>query len=181
MQVNRRNWCLSVAAWPHVVAALQHAHSLGAAHDAEFQALDPEAAREIDALICQIIPSTDGPGAREAGVIYFIDRALATFASDDLPHYRAGLSEIQQKRKQLFPESKSVASLKGDQQIEVIRSIEHSDFFDLLRTHAVFGFLGNPSYGGNRNKIGWAQIGFDAHISYQHPFGYYDAQHPGDK
>ncbi|PYT19675.1 MAG: hypothetical protein DMG57_44565 [Acidobacteria bacterium] len=33
----------------------------------------------IAAIANQIIPSNDGPGAREAGVIYFIDRALSTF------------------------------------------------------------------------------------------------------
>ncbi len=50
------------------------------------------------------------------------------------------------------------------------------DFFELLRTHTLYGFLGNPSYGGNRDRVGWKLIGFDNHMAYQPPFGYYDAQ-----
>jgi gluconate 2-dehydrogenase gamma chain len=173
--------CVSMALWPQVFAALQHAHSAGAAVNAEFQVLDANTAREIDALACQIIPSTDGPGAREAGVIHFIDRALATFASDDLPTYRAGMADVQKKRKEMFPASGSIASLESDQQMALMGAIEHTEFFELLRTHTVFGFLGNPSYGGNRDKVGWTQIGFDYRMSYEHPFGYYDTQPTGDK
>ena len=42
----------------------------------------------------QIVPSDDTPGAREAGVIYFIDRALATFLArlaTDADHRRCRL------------------------------------------------------------------------------------------
>ena len=67
-------------------------------------------AREIEALAAQIIPSTDGPGAHEAGVVYFIDRALKSFAADTLDQYRAGMAELQRKRKELFPASTSIAS-----------------------------------------------------------------------
>ncbi len=178
MEMTRRNWCLTLAAAPQVAAALQYAHTMAAAPGAQFQFLDPEAAREIDSVVCQIIPSTDGPGAREAGVIYFIDRALATFASDDREAYRSGMSDLQHKRKELFPGSASFASLDNEQQIALLRIIENSAFFELLRTHTVFGFLGNPSYGGNRGEVGWRQIGFDMRMSYEHPFGFYDAQAP---
>jgi gluconate 2-dehydrogenase gamma chain len=40
----------------------------------------------------------------------------------------------------------------------------------------MYGFLGNPSYGGNRDRIGWKLIGFEDRMAYQPPFGYYDAQ-----
>ena len=133
-------------------------------------------AREIEALAAQIIPSTDGPGAHEAGVVYFIDRALKTFAADTLDQYRAGMAELQRKRKELFPASTSIASLTDEQQKNLMRSIETTDFFDLLRTHTVLGFLGNPSYGGNRGKVGWKQISFEGQPAYLPPFGYYDAQ-----
>ena len=42
----------------------------------------------------QILPSDEGPGAREAGVVYFIDRALATFDSDKREAYRKGMAEF---------------------------------------------------------------------------------------
>ncbi|MEP7345008.1 MAG: gluconate 2-dehydrogenase subunit 3 family protein, partial [Gemmatimonadaceae bacterium] len=40
-----------------------------------FRAAD---AREIEAIAQRIIPSDDGPGAKEAGALYFIDGGLAT-------------------------------------------------------------------------------------------------------
>lgn len=90
-----------------------------------------------------------------------------------------GIAEIQQKRKEMFPSSASIAALTGDQQIQLIHAIEHTGFFELLRTHTMYGFLGNPSYGGNRDEAGWKLIGFENRGAYQSPFGYYDA-HPDE-
>lgn len=137
-------------------------------------------AAEIDAITSQIIPSSDGPGAHEAGVIYFIDRALSTFDADLRESYHQGMAAVQQKRKEMFPSSAGIATLTSEQQVQLIRAIETgsatSDFFELLRTHTLYGFLGNPSYGGNRDRVGWKLIGFENHMAYQPPFGYYDAQ-----
>jgi hypothetical protein len=36
--------------------------------------------------------------------------------------------------------------------------------------------VGSPIYGGNRGKVGWAHIGFDDRMSFEPPFGYYDAE-----
>jgi gluconate 2-dehydrogenase gamma chain len=85
------------------------------------------------------------------------------------------MASVQQKRKELFPGSASVAALKSEQQIQLIHAIEKTDFFELLRTHTLYGFLGNPSYGGNRDKVGWKLIGFEDRGAFQPPFGYYDA------
>jgi len=184
MNSTRRHWfstCLAMAAWADVLSAQQHAHTTAGSATPHFETLDPAAAAEIEAIAAHIIPSTDGPGSREAGVIYFIDRALSTFDADQREAYRTGMAQLQQKRKELFPNSTSIASLTNQQQIALIRAIETSDFFELLRTHTVLGFLGNPSYGGNRGGIGWKQIGFDDQVAYQPPFGYYDAQINGEK
>jgi gluconate 2-dehydrogenase gamma chain len=170
-----------MAAWPDVLSALQHAQLAAGSPTPHFETLDAGTAEEIGALAAQIIPSTGGPGAREAGVIYFIDRALSTFAADDRETYRTGMAELQQKRREIFPDSTTIASLTAEQQIALIRTIEASKFFELLRTHTVLGFLGNPSYGGNRGKAGWNQIGFEDRMAYQPPFGYYDAPADGEK
>src|SRR5574342_163674 len=42
----------------------------------------PEQAAEVEAMAAQIIPTDSTPGAREARVINFIDRALVTFEGD---------------------------------------------------------------------------------------------------
>ncbi len=165
-----------MATWPEVLAALEHAHSEAGPTSTRLETLDAGMAAEIEAIAAQIVPSTGGPGAREAGVIYFIDRALSTFAADSVEAYRAGMAQAQEQRKRLFQESTTIASLTGQQQMALVQAIETSSFFELLRTHTVLGFLGNPSYGGNRDKVGWQQIGFEDRMAYQSPFGYYDAE-----
>jgi len=165
-----------MAAWPEILAAQQHAHIAAGLPTTHLETLDADTAAEIEAIAAQVIPSIGGPGAREAGVIFFIDRALSTFALDDREAYRIGMAELHQKRKELFPQSTTIASLTGPQQIALIRTIETSSFFELLRTHTVLGFLADPGYGGNRGKAGWHQIGFEDRMAYQPPFGYYDAE-----
>jgi gluconate 2-dehydrogenase gamma chain len=184
MKLTRRDWlgaCLAMSSWPEVASALEHAHTSAASPNPKFETLDPETAREIEALAAQIIPSSDSPGAREAGVIYFIDRALSTFAADQREPYRAGMAQVQAKRRELFPDSSTIASLTSEQQMALMRAIEKSDFFELLRTHTVLGFLGDPSYGGNKNEIGWKQIGFENRGAFLPPFGFYDEQPDGEK
>jgi len=178
MQSTRRLWmsqCVGIAAWADIAAAQQHAHeAVQSSTPPPFQAFDTATAAEIDALMSQIIPSIDGPGAHEAGVLYFIDRALSTFDADLRPAYRAGMAQVQQKRQELFPGSTSIAALTSEQQISLIHAIESTDFFELLRTHTLYGFLGNSEYGGNRDHIGWKLIAFEDRMHYQPPFGYYD-------
>jgi gluconate 2-dehydrogenase gamma chain len=185
MQSTRRLWlsqCAGIAALAEVAAAQQHAHDAArSSNPPPFQMLDPAMAAEIDAITSQIVPSTDGPGAHEAGVVYFIDRALSTFDADLRPSYRAGMASVQQKRKEMFPGSASIVGLTSEQQIQLIHSIESTEFFELLRTHTLYGFLGNPSYGGNRDGVGWKLIGFEDRMAYQPPFGYYDAPGNADK
>lgn len=152
------------------------ATAVTASAQGKFEVLDPATAAEIEALTSQVIPSDDGPGAREAGVIYFIDRALATFDSDKREAYRTGMRDVQQSRLKLFPQSTSIAALSPTQQIELVHSIEKTEFFDLLRTHTAWGFLAAPQYGGNRNQAGWTHIGFEHQMHFEPPFGYYDAQ-----
>jgi len=184
MQSTRRLWlsqCIGIAALAEVAAAQQHAHdAVQSSPPPAFQTLDPATAAEIDAITSQIIPSTDGPGAHEAGVIYFIDRALSAFDADLREAYRTGMPEVQKKRKAMFPDSASIAALTSEYQVQLIHAIEHTDFFELLRTHTLYGFLGNPNYGGNRDHIGWKLIGFEDRMAFQYPFGYYDAQANGD-
>jgi gluconate 2-dehydrogenase gamma chain len=185
MQSTRRLWlsqCVGIAALADIAAAQQHAHQAAQSGVPQpFQALDFAMAAEIDAITSQIVPSGDGPGAHEAGVVYFIDRALATFDGHLKDSYRAGLAQFQQKRKEMFPGSASIAGLTSDQQIQLIRNNEQTEFFELLRTHTLYGLLGNPSYGGNRDRLGWKLIGFEDRMAFQPPFGYYDANANGDQ
>jgi gluconate 2-dehydrogenase gamma chain len=141
-----------------------------------FKSFSSTDAAEIEALTAQIIPSSGSPGAREAHVIYFIDQALATFDSDKRDAYAKGLAAVQEKRRELFPGSQSIATLNPEQQISLLSAIEKTQFFETLRTHTVMGFLANPEYGGNRNQTGWKHIGFESSHHFVPPFGYYDQE-----
>lgn len=158
-----------------VMLAAQGAQ-LASAQGQPFVSLSSSDAAEIEALTAQIIPSTDSPGAREAHVIYFIDQALATFDKDKRDAYIRGLTAVQEKRRELFPGSQSIAALNPDQQKSLLGAIEKTPFFETLRTHTVMGFLSNPEYGGNRNQTGWKLIGFQNSHHFDPPFGYYDQE-----
>jgi len=170
--VTRRAWLAAI--WPQIVAAQQHAHEAVRSGDSRLQVLAPDAAREIETLAARILPADDTPGAREAGVIYFIDRALATFDQDKRAAYRKGLGQVQAERRKLFPASSSITGLTADQQDQLLRAIEKTVFFNQLRTHTILGFFGHPSYGGNRGLVGWKLIGFEDRASFEPPFGFYD-------
>jgi gluconate 2-dehydrogenase gamma chain len=178
--MNRRDWLvstISMATWPEILAAQEHARQAAqSAASASFTYLDQKTAADVEALAGEILPSTATPGAREAGVIYFIDRALSTFDQGRRDLYRSGLADLDAQRKSMYPASESIAGLTSPQRVELLRPIEQSEFFQLLRTHTICGFLSEPSYGGNRDGIGWKLIGFDNQHQHQPPFGFYDAE-----
>jgi gluconate 2-dehydrogenase gamma chain len=136
----------------------------------------PEEAVEVEAVAAQIIPTDDTPGAREARVIHFIDRALVTFERDQQPVYAQGLQELQAKTKELFPSAGKFSGLTSAQQIQVLTALEKTPFFTAVRNHTVIGFFASPVHGGNYNKAGWKLIGYDDSLNHKPPFGYYDAR-----
>jgi hypothetical protein len=141
-----------------------------------FAFFTPGQAAEIEAMTGQIVPTDETPGAREARCVYFIDRALTTFAHNSQPAYTRGLQELQTKTEQLYPDAGKFSALGSDQQIKVLTAIEKTAFFSLVRTHTVIGLLARPAHGGNYDKIGWNLIGYDDSLNHKPPFGYYDAQ-----
>jgi gluconate 2-dehydrogenase gamma chain len=75
----RRRFLKSVgalsAAVPAGAIAQQHAH--GAAKGEKYMFLSPAEVAFLDAAVARLIPADNlGPGAREAGVTYFIDQQL---------------------------------------------------------------------------------------------------------
>jgi gluconate 2-dehydrogenase gamma chain len=169
MNLTRRDWMLAAACWAEVLRAQSQ-------DSAKFVYFDPATAAEIEAIAAQILPDDETPGARTAGVIWFIDRALAGYDQDKQQLYRDGLAAAQAKRAELFPGSTTIAALPAGQQIQLLKAIETTEFFLQVRTHTALGFLGHPMHGGNRNQVGWKLIGLDHQMQYQPPFGYYDAE-----
>jgi len=164
-----------VARWPEIAAAAQHAHTAAqSAAPLKFEFFTPEQAVEVEAIAAQIIPTDDTPGAREARVIYFIDRALMTFDSDKRSLYKKGLEALQLKAKNPLLGIKRFSDIAAAHQIKLLKSIQLSEFFLQVRAHTIIGFFANPEYGGNFNQIGWKHIGFEDHYTFKPPFGFYD-------
>jgi len=204
-ELNRRNFLLRAgtglsaawvtAHWPAVLSAATHAHNAAKADvPPKFEFFSPEEAAEVEAITARIIPSDGTPGAREAGVVYFIDRGLATFDVDEQKTYREGLPELQARVSEMFPGTSKFSGLKTEQQDEVLQSFEEKatagrrpfrarpgaqNFFETIRQHTIAGFLVDPDFGGNHDGVGWKVIGREREHMFQSPFGYYDKDYPG--
>ena len=165
------------ANWTAILEAQEHAkRAVRSGAPGKFAFFSQEQAVEVENVAAQIVPTDDTPGAREAGVVYFIDRALTTFDRESQTVYTQGLADLQAKARELFSGATKFSSLTADQQIRVLKAIEKTQFFAQVRTHTITGFLANPEYGGNQDEIGWKLIGFEGKFHYQPPFGYYDAE-----
>ncbi|WP_246231924.1 gluconate 2-dehydrogenase subunit 3 family protein [Sinorhizobium alkalisoli] len=138
-------------------------------------------ARALDAMTARIVPSEpDGLGAREAGVVAYIDRSVAGYFRDLQGIYRVGLQQLDDScragRGRIF------ADLLTADQDDVLASLDRADtdltmpaqaaanadgrddllarFFAIVREHTIQGMFCDPIYGGNRNFTGWKLIGF---------------------
>ena len=169
------------ASWPGIVAAQQHAHrAAGSGKPAKLEFFSPEQAAEIESVAAQIIPTDDTPGAREAHIVFFIDRALTTFDKGKQALYTQGLADLQARTRALSPGAEKFSALPSTQQIRLLTAMERTDFFAQIRLHTIVGFFANPAYGGNYDKSGWKLIGFDDKFAFEPPFSSYDRNYkPG--
>jgi gluconate 2-dehydrogenase gamma chain len=161
--------------------ARAHAHALAAVADERSAALEffsPEDGRDVGAIVAQIIPSDDIPGAREAGAVYFIDRSLRTWLAPRAQGFRSGLHDFQAKLQAAHPPA-SFAQASDETQRAFLESVEASEFFQTTRTLTLIGMFALPAYGGNRDGIGWRLIGFEDQHVFAPPFGFYDRDYPG--
>lgn len=146
-------------------------------------------ARTIEAIAERIIPGGDGePGATEAGVVYYIDRAVAGFSASLQKVYRLGLRQLERYcrlkyaasfvdldarrqddavRRFLGPEIASPSRTAGHDPMEGVDQIAATEdrtildrLFAVIREHALEGMFCDPVYGGNRNMAGWRLVGF---------------------
>jgi gluconate 2-dehydrogenase gamma chain len=170
---------LAAAQWPAIAAAYQHAAS-GAANPgrAALHFLSEDEARDVDAIAAQIIPTDDTPGAREAGVLYFIDRSLSTWAAGVADPFRAGLRDFRSGFTAIQP-SQVFAAADSATQFAYLTRVDGTEFFKNVRELTLLGMFALPSYGGNKDGAGWKLLGFEDTHAFAPPFGYYDRDYPG--
>jgi hypothetical protein len=168
-----------------VLAAQQYAQhtmrAVAAGVPAKLEYLTATQAADVEAITSLIIPTTDTPGAREAGVVYFIDHFLRTIGADEQKPFAYAMALVEGKRKELFPASADFASLTAAQQTEILKAIGNTPAFNLFRSFTMIGFLGNPEDGADRDMAGWKLIGFDNAPTHTPPFGYYDAEYAAEQ
>jgi gluconate 2-dehydrogenase gamma chain len=166
------------ASWARVVlpglAAISQAACTANEEKTPFAVLQPEEATEFEAIVARIIPTTDSPGAREAGVIHFLDQTFGTFNAGIFTPARGMLQQFQSgiEGGELFSE------LTEHDQDAYLESNEQTPFFGMMRFLTMCGFFGMNKYGGNQDDIGYKLVGMNSNARvYQSPFGYYDAEY----
>jgi len=129
----------------------------------------------VAAAASRIMPSDEtGPGAREAGVVIYIDRQLAGPWGRDARRYThvpfddgapaefgyQGSAPPQQIYREGLKQLAGFDRISASEQDAKLTEIEHSRFFDLLRANTIEGMFCDPLHGGNVDMVGWQLVGF---------------------
>jgi len=126
----------------------------------------------LEALCEQIVPGDQDSGAREAGVLNFIDRQIVGPLQRFQEDYRRGLAALQRTSQALngnfFPQ------LSWDEQRTLLGKLEAGDvpealwpsisaprFFSMVVDHTMQGFYGSPRHGGNRRFVSYRMLKLD--------------------
>lgn len=168
----------ALAAWPlsKIALAAEHAHEQQKVQ-APLSNISPTEALTLGAVADQIYPEDDTAGARELGAVYFMDFAAGSFMAGAWPMIQAGITDLNQRAMEAH--GKPFDELGFAQQTPVLESVETTPFFGTVHFLTLMGCFSLPTYGGNINQEGWAQIGFESRHAWQPPFGYYDALYNG--
>ena len=128
----------------------------------------------IEAACERIMPADQsGPGAKDAGVVIYIDRQLAgPYGHDKYRFTQAPFFESvaehgyqgKENPRELYTAGLDLLgnflSLTPSQQDERLVAMERSLFFQMLRTHRVESMFCDLLHGGNVGMAGWTRIGF---------------------
>lgn len=148
---------------------------------AAFTTLTAAEARELEAVAARILPTTDTPGAREAGVVHFFDNVPDGQLSGMLDGIRGMLGRFQDGIGERFPGAARFSDLDEADQDAWLEAGADTPFFGMMRTLTIIGFFAMSSYGGNRDRLSWKLIGFEGPGAANPPFGHYDAEYRREK
>ena len=168
---------LARAGIPAFIAATQAACT-ARTEGAAFENISSAEAREFEAIAARIFPTTDTPGAREAGVIWFIDKTYGSIYEEYLADDRALLADFQSGVAAMYSGAELFSDLDEADQDTYLKSRERTEFFETVHFKTLAGVFGSSSWGGNQNNIGWKLVGMDGPPhAWSYPFGYYDAEY----
>lgn len=124
-------------------------------------------AETLDAMIDRILPSDEnGPGAREARAVHYIDRSLAADNAASRADYSVGLAVLDEySRRQHGQRFHLLSAQTRDEVLQAVIdggvqgfSPSGSGFFSMVRNHTIDGTFSDPYYGGNRDFVGWDML-----------------------
>src|SRR6266852_3116070 len=133
--------------------AQPRASSIGDQRGAFF---NPDDAQTVAAFAERLMPGAPGkPGARDAGVLNYIDLALAGAYAELQDFYRRGLAQLDAHCRKTY--GQPFVRLAAARQDEVIKGLEENKagefawptaqaFFETIRTHTMEGMLADPIY-----------------------------------
>ena len=138
-----------------------------------FQFFTSEEALLVLSVCEALIPEDEnGPGATQAGVIYYIDKQLSGVFSNQQSAYRNGLVALQKSCRNLF--GSDFEDLSDELRIQFLKMMENNnlpgdywmhhppaDFFSTIVKHSMQGFYGPPRHGGNKNYISYKIMNLD--------------------
>jgi gluconate 2-dehydrogenase gamma chain len=134
-----------------------------------------EEALIVAAAAARIFPTDDsGPGAKEAGVVIYIDRQLGGPWGRDRFRYTQepfdenaprefgyqGKATPRETYREGLKTLKDFDKLSPDEQDKKLHEIENTHLFALLRQNTIEGMFSDPVHGGNVDMVGWQLVGF---------------------
>jgi len=136
-----------------------------------FAFLTRSEAATAQAAMARIFPDDDlGPGAVEAGTVYYLDRALGGAELHLQEIYRAGLKALNAVSATRFghafaistpaEQDELIGAMVSDTLPDFGRAPTAPAFFNILRAHTLEGMFSDPVHGGNRNVAGWRLLGY---------------------
>jgi gluconate 2-dehydrogenase gamma chain len=134
-----------------------------------FETLTATESDLLEVIVERLIPSDEhGPGAKEARVAHYIDRALGSALSSSRTAYASGLEAL--NRYAESSRGKPFLKLSPTDQDSVLIDCEtggatgfsgsSAQFFAMLLSHTKQGMFGDPYYGGTAGFVGWDLLGY---------------------
>jgi len=127
----------------------------------------------LSAMVDRLIPTDElGPGALDAGVLQYIDRAMSEAESGSAEAYRSGLAALDTYSR--YTRGGPFIDLSTIDQDSVLIDVQlgaatgvgagfvgsSGSFFNMVKGHTWQGMFGDPKYGGNVNFAGWDLIDY---------------------
>jgi len=125
-----------------------------------FQILDPHQSETVATIADMIIPATDTPGARAAGVHRFIDLLLAeSFPDDERASFLAGLADLDARARAAFGGDFLAAT--EPQRVQLLEKLDaegdpKTSFFRRLKGLVVYGYF--TSEAGAKEELHFTAI-----------------------